>query len=108
MKLIKDKPEPNKVYALTGGPGKKCIANGNTWSESVIKKVPIYNIYWVENGNRDFCGKTDNPTKWLEENNKRRYKDIVCGDEYEDDHEQKICSCIERLEQFEFKYMGEK
>ena len=25
-----------KVYALTGGPGDKCIANGNTWSDSVV------------------------------------------------------------------------
>ena len=35
--MKEDKPEPNKIYALTGGPGAKCIANGNTWSESVIK-----------------------------------------------------------------------
>ena len=31
-----DKPEPGKVYALTGGPGARCIANGNTWSDSVV------------------------------------------------------------------------
>ena len=31
-----DKPEAGKVYALTGGPGDKCIANGNTWSDSVV------------------------------------------------------------------------
>ena len=31
-----DKPEEGKVYALTGGPGDKCIANGNTWSDSVV------------------------------------------------------------------------
>ena len=64
---------------------------------------PTFKIYWIENGNRDFCGETDNPKKWLEENNKRRYEDVVCGDEYGDDHEQKICSCIERMGQFEFK-----
>tara|TARA_Y100000356_G_scaffold96132_1_gene81493 strand:- start:205 stop:501 length:297 start_codon:yes stop_codon:yes gene_type:complete len=31
-----DKPEAGKLYALTGGPGSKCIANGNTWEESVV------------------------------------------------------------------------
>jgi len=33
-----DKPEPGKVYALTGGPGDSCIANGNTWAESLVKE----------------------------------------------------------------------
>jgi hypothetical protein len=33
----KDEPEPNKEYLLTGGPGVKCIANGNTWKESEVK-----------------------------------------------------------------------
>ena len=32
-----DKPEEGKVYALTGGPNDKCIANGNSWSESEVK-----------------------------------------------------------------------
>ena len=32
-----DKPEEGKVYALTGGPGTRCIANGNTWTESEVK-----------------------------------------------------------------------
>ena len=37
--LVKeDKPEAGKVYALTGGPGTRCIANGNTWSESLVKE----------------------------------------------------------------------
>ena len=31
-----DKPEAGKVYALTGGPGSRCIANGNTWKESEV------------------------------------------------------------------------
>ena len=31
-----DKPLPGKVYALTGGPGARCIANGNTWKDSVV------------------------------------------------------------------------
>ena len=37
-KLKEDKPKEGKVYALTGGPGDKCIANGNTWSDSVVKE----------------------------------------------------------------------
>ena len=32
----KDKPQAGKLYALTGGRGSKCIANGNTWEESVV------------------------------------------------------------------------
>ena len=39
-----DKPEPNKIYALTGGRGVKCIANGNTWTESEVKDE------WADNG----------------------------------------------------------
>ena len=30
-----NKPQAGKLYALTGVPGSKCIANGNTWEESV-------------------------------------------------------------------------
>ena len=37
MNKKENKPESGKVYALTGGPGAKCIANGNTWSESEVK-----------------------------------------------------------------------
>ena len=32
-----DKPKEGKVYALTGGRGTRCIANGNTWKESEVK-----------------------------------------------------------------------
>jgi len=32
-----DKPLAGKEYKLTGGPGEKCIANGNSWSESEVK-----------------------------------------------------------------------
>jgi hypothetical protein len=32
-----DKPEEGKVYALTGGPSTRCIANGNSWAESEVK-----------------------------------------------------------------------
>ena len=33
---LQDKPEEGKVYALTGGPGSKCIANGFSWAESEV------------------------------------------------------------------------
>ena len=33
-----DKPEEGKVYALTGGPGSRCIANGFSWKNSVVKE----------------------------------------------------------------------
>ena len=36
--MDKGKPEPGKEYALTGKTGDKCIANGNTWAESEVKK----------------------------------------------------------------------
>ena len=32
-----DRPEEGKVYALTGGRGTRCIANGNTWKDSEVK-----------------------------------------------------------------------
>ncbi len=34
----RDAPESGKVYALTGGPDAKCILNGNSWADSVVKK----------------------------------------------------------------------
>ena len=33
-----DKPLDGNVYALTGGPGTKCIANGNTWADSLVRE----------------------------------------------------------------------
>ena len=33
---LQDKPEAGKTYALTGGPGSKCIANGFSWAESEV------------------------------------------------------------------------
>tara|TARA_R100000231_G_scaffold119326_3_gene89435 strand:- start:414 stop:599 length:186 start_codon:yes stop_codon:yes gene_type:complete len=34
---IEDKPKAGKIYALTGTSSSRCIANGNTWSESEVK-----------------------------------------------------------------------
>ena len=31
------KPESGKQYAITGKSGAKCLSNGNTWEESVVK-----------------------------------------------------------------------
>jgi hypothetical protein len=36
--IKKDKPEDGKVYALTGGPGDRCISNGNSWKESEVNE----------------------------------------------------------------------
>jgi len=36
-----DKPEAGKIYALTGGPGSRCIANGNTWAESEVDQQEL-------------------------------------------------------------------
>ena len=33
-----DKPKDGKTYALTGGPGARCIANGYSWKESVVEE----------------------------------------------------------------------
>ena len=30
-------PLPGELYQITGGPGEKCLSNGNTWEESKIK-----------------------------------------------------------------------
>ena len=40
MTKKKDKPEPGKIYSLTGAPGVACIANGNTCAESEYKEKP--------------------------------------------------------------------
>ena len=36
-KIKEDKSQPGKVYALTGAPGSRCIANGDTWRDSEVK-----------------------------------------------------------------------
>ena len=36
-----DKPKDGKLYALTGGPNDRCIANGNSWEESEIKELEV-------------------------------------------------------------------
>ena len=45
MTKKKDKPEPGKIYSLTGAPGVACIANGNTWEESVVEDYGTYEDY---------------------------------------------------------------
>ena len=42
--LSEDKPEPGKIYALTGGHDTPTIENGNTWAESEVKKDKIQRI----------------------------------------------------------------
>jgi len=77
-------------------------------------------VYWHgNNNNRDLCGETKNPSKWLKDNNKKRHKDVVCCKEggYLDDegndvngeeaHKQKKCSCIELINEFSFEWGSE-
>ena len=35
--VVEDKPEDGKPYALTGGPGARCIANGYSWKDRVVE-----------------------------------------------------------------------
>lgn len=37
MFLVEDRPVPGRLYALTGGKDVKCIMNGNSWSDSVVR-----------------------------------------------------------------------
>ena len=46
-----NKPQAGKLYALTGRPGSKCIANGNTWAESVVGEEVKPN--WSYRKNKD-------------------------------------------------------
>jgi hypothetical protein len=45
-KKKKDKPEADKVYALTGARGTSCIANGNSWKESEVHGEHAVTIDW--------------------------------------------------------------
>ena len=31
-------PEAGKLYALTGAPGSRCIANGHSWNDSAVEQ----------------------------------------------------------------------
>jgi hypothetical protein len=31
-------PEAGKLYALTGAPGSRCIANGHSWKDSAVEQ----------------------------------------------------------------------
>ena len=42
----KDKPVAGKTYALTGARGTRCIANGNSWTESEVQGEHVVTIDW--------------------------------------------------------------
>ena len=68
-----------------------------------------FDIYYrLVTGAVDHCGTTDNPKQWLKDNNEDRYKDVVCCDEYENEHEERVCCCFENIKDFEFKWIKEK
>ena len=41
-----DQPLPGKTYALTGARGTRCIANGNSWTESEVQGEHAVTIDW--------------------------------------------------------------
>ena len=41
-----DQPLPGKTYALTGARGTRCIANGNSWTESEVQEEHAVTIDW--------------------------------------------------------------
>ena len=34
-------PEAGKLYALTGAPGSRCIANGHSWKDSAVDEQEL-------------------------------------------------------------------
>ena len=38
---VVDRPEAGKIYALTGGPGARCISNGFSWKDSVVDEQEL-------------------------------------------------------------------
>ena len=66
-----DKPEPNKEYALTGKSGDACIANGNSWKESEVKKKPETCNQklerMVKNIAEDITEGKEDANKWMED-----------------------------------------
>ena len=66
-----NKPEPNKEYALTGKKGDACIANGNSWKESEVKKKPETCNQklerMVKNIAEDITEGKEDANKWMED-----------------------------------------
>ena len=63
-------------------------------------KLQIY--YTHITGAIDHCGETElDPQQWVKINNEERWNEIACG-ENDEDHENKECSCIEDVEDFQF------
>lgn len=70
--------------------------------------MKLYNIYYIDTTYGDapsYEGTTDNFEEWLKQHNKERWLDNASGcDELYgdmDEHEEKICSCIEKEDEFE-------
>ena len=66
-----EKPESNKEYALTGKSGDACIANGNSWKESEVKKKPETCNQklerMVKNIAEDITEGKEDANKWMED-----------------------------------------
>ena len=53
-----NEPEAGKVYSLTGTSNEPCIANGNSWSQSVVrcKQCGTDNDLMIAYTNSQLCG----------------------------------------------------
>jgi len=69
-----------------------------------------FKVYYTHiTGQVDLCDTTDlTPEEWLKNNNKERWEEKAsgCDELYGDmeEHNEKLCSCIEDIEDFEFVY----
>ena len=79
--MDKGKPEPGKEYALTGKTGDKCIANGNTWAESEVKKRPLPFECIILKGKEEIQNPYSGEKVWLEPDAVAVY-DSIKGAEY--------------------------
>ena len=70
-------------------------------------KLPLkLQIYYTHiTGVVDHCGETDmHPKDWVFDSNADRWCQVACGDPESEWHENRECSCIEDIDDFEFKW----
>tara|TARA_R100001082_G_scaffold18062_1_gene8977 strand:+ start:1037 stop:1261 length:225 start_codon:yes stop_codon:yes gene_type:complete len=70
-----------------------------------------FKVYYTHiTGDVDLCDTTDlTPEEWVKNNNEERWEDNAggCGDLESDEHDEKVCICIEDIDDFEFVYTRE-
>ena len=65
-------------------------------------KLQIY--YRHITGDVDHVGETDDPEDWVFNNNAERWDRVACDDPDSDEHVDRECSCIEDVDDFEFRW----